>query len=190
MQHKSKEANFIELKLREVTQLFNSMDPSPFHEKDLDHDAEEFIVSWAQEFPIKSSLELKIYLDQKIDSSVTQTLERAIHNYFAYRYKIKNREFKYLLRQARQTLLISMFFLAFCLVTGNLLENQSTGMWADIIHEGLTIAGWVALWKPIQLYLYDWWPVYHERNIYQKLSQIRIHVIQTELLNQSSETNS
>jgi hypothetical protein len=26
------------------------MEPSPFHEKDLDHDAEEFIVSWAQEY--------------------------------------------------------------------------------------------------------------------------------------------
>ena len=35
----------IEVKLTELNQLFNSMDPSPFHERDLDHDAEEFIVS-------------------------------------------------------------------------------------------------------------------------------------------------
>ena len=41
----------ISLKLRDVNQLFNSMDPSPFIEKDLDDDAEEFIVTWAQEFP-------------------------------------------------------------------------------------------------------------------------------------------
>ncbi|HKM82407.1 MAG TPA: hypothetical protein VJY15_15780, partial [Candidatus Acidoferrum sp.] len=41
----------ISLKLRDMNQLFNSMDPSPFIEKDLDDDAEEFIVSWAQEFP-------------------------------------------------------------------------------------------------------------------------------------------
>src|SRR5439155_10099296 len=40
----------IELNLRDINQLFNTMDPSPFHEKDLDHDAEEFILSWAQEF--------------------------------------------------------------------------------------------------------------------------------------------
>ena len=54
----------ISLKLRDMNQLFNSMDPSPFIEKDLDDDAEEFIVSWAQEFSPKAPLKLRIYLDQ------------------------------------------------------------------------------------------------------------------------------
>ena len=40
----------ISLKLRDMSQLFNSMDPSPFIEKDLDDDAEEFIVSWGRNF--------------------------------------------------------------------------------------------------------------------------------------------
>ena len=39
----------IELRLNNVGQPFNTMDPSPFHERDLDHDAEEFILSWARE---------------------------------------------------------------------------------------------------------------------------------------------
>ena len=34
----------IELELHDMMQLFDSMDPSPFREKDLDPDAEEFIV--------------------------------------------------------------------------------------------------------------------------------------------------
>lgn len=38
--------NRIELRLRHVNQLFNSLDPSPFYEQDLDSDAEEFIVGW------------------------------------------------------------------------------------------------------------------------------------------------
>jgi hypothetical protein len=37
----------ISLQLRDTNQLFNSMDPSPFIEKDLDDDAKEFIVSRA-----------------------------------------------------------------------------------------------------------------------------------------------
>jgi hypothetical protein len=41
----------IEVFVDRIEQLFNSMDPSPFQERDLDDDAEEFIVSWAQEFP-------------------------------------------------------------------------------------------------------------------------------------------
>ena len=41
----------IKVKLRDINQLFSSMAPSPFIGKDLDDEAEEFIASWAQEFP-------------------------------------------------------------------------------------------------------------------------------------------
>jgi hypothetical protein len=51
----------IEIHLNELSQLFNSMDPSPFHEKDLDDDAEEFIVSWAQEYPVRDPIILLIF---------------------------------------------------------------------------------------------------------------------------------
>ena len=54
----------IELELHDLNQLFNSMDPSPFNAKDLDHDAEEFIVSWAQEYPLKRSL-LRCHQNQR-----------------------------------------------------------------------------------------------------------------------------
>ena len=54
----------IELRLREVAQLFNSMDPTPFHHKDLDPDAEEFIESWALEFAPDSRFQITVYLQQ------------------------------------------------------------------------------------------------------------------------------
>ena len=54
----------IEVKLGGIEQLFNSMDPSPFHERDLDHDAEQFILSWAQEFPSHSALRLVVHLER------------------------------------------------------------------------------------------------------------------------------
>jgi hypothetical protein len=44
--------------------LFNSMDPPAFHEKDLDRDEEEFIVSWAQEVPRKDPISLIVHLNQ------------------------------------------------------------------------------------------------------------------------------
>jgi len=41
----AKKNAFIEVRIRELTQLFNSFDPSPFQERDLDSDAEEYIVA-------------------------------------------------------------------------------------------------------------------------------------------------
>src|SRR5262249_12450048 len=54
----------IELHVSELNQIFNSLDPSPFHEKDLDNDAEQFIVGWAKELPRDASLALCVYLDK------------------------------------------------------------------------------------------------------------------------------
>ena len=39
----------IEVHVAELKQLFNAIDPSPFRERDLDPNAEEFIVDWAKE---------------------------------------------------------------------------------------------------------------------------------------------
>jgi hypothetical protein len=67
MQHDSNrksatEPHRIELNLGDVNQLFNTIDPSPFHEKDLDGDAEEFIVNWVQEFPLEDEAVMVVHL--------------------------------------------------------------------------------------------------------------------------------
>src|SRR3974390_2939540 len=76
----------IELNLRDVNQLFNTMDPSPFNERDLDHDAEEFIVSWARELPLNDPASLIIHLEASTQEHDTQkTIQEAIQHYFKYR---------------------------------------------------------------------------------------------------------
>jgi hypothetical protein len=46
-----------------------------------------------------------------------------------------------------------------------------------MLRESLTIAGWVAMWRPMQTYLYDWWPVRRRSCIYTKLSHMPVEVI-------------
>ena len=38
----------IELRVDKIAQLFHSLDPYPFRERDLDKDAEDYIVGWAR----------------------------------------------------------------------------------------------------------------------------------------------
>ena len=92
----------IEIYLNDLSQLFNSMDPSPFHEKDLDDDAEEFTVSWAQEYPVRDPIILAISLNQYPSSTDAQQLvEKAIHNHFAYKARLNRLQFKRLLWEGR-----------------------------------------------------------------------------------------
>jgi len=167
----------IELSLRDVEQLFNTMDPSPFHEKDLDDDAAEFILSWAQEFHRHERVDLIIHLEKSFDGhNVQRLVENAVHNYFAYRARLNELEFKRLMKQARMSLLVGLSFLGACFAMIGLLVRQSASQWQGFLNEGLTIAGWVAMWRPLQIYLYDWWPLRRRGQIFEKLSRMPVEV--------------
>jgi hypothetical protein len=152
------------------------MDPSPFIEKDLDTDAEEFIVSWAQEFPPDEPIRLRVYLEQWPAQDPKELISSAVHNYFAQRATITDMEFKRLLKQGRTSLFIGLFFLSLCLALIKLLLGQEPGTWAAIARESLTIVGWVVMWRPLEIFLYDWWPLRRRRVIYQKLSRMPVDV--------------
>src|ERR1700688_3206610 len=109
------------LRLRELSQLFNSMDPSPFIERDLDADAEEFIMSWARELPASRNLELVIHLAQPPASAQLEGVEGPVRRYFANRAEIKRREFGQLMRRGRISLGVGLVFLAACLLLGGLI---------------------------------------------------------------------
>ena len=152
------------------------MDPSPFHERDLDDDAEEFIVGWAREFPRRDPISLVVYVNQlPPHDDVQHLLETAVHNYFAYRAKLSRLEFRYLLKQGRTSLIIGLAFLAACMLTSQLLRRHG-GTLAIVLREGLIIAGWVAMWRPMEIFLYEWWPLLRRGRLYEKLSRMRVEV--------------
>jgi hypothetical protein len=172
--------HIISVKLHDVNQLFNSMDPSPFIEKDLDDDAEEFIVCWAQEFSPNAPINLCIFLDQWPAEDPNDLITKAIHNHFSHRKEITDLEFKRLLKQGRTSLVIGLLFLAACLLLSRILLGRDTGTGAAILRESLTIGGWVAMWRPMQIYLYDWWPLRRLSRIYSKLSHMPVELIRKE----------
>lgn len=167
----------INLKLRELSQLFNSMDPSPFIDRDLDHDAEEFIVGWARELPKSHGFELVIHVTTPPEPDKASDVEKAVQHYFATRADIKRREFRLLLRRGHVSLSIGLLFLAVCLLASGLAGRLGHQTAAQIAREGLIIAGWVAMWRPLEIYLYDWWPVRAEWQNLQKLARMRVRLI-------------
>ncbi len=169
-------AGLIEVKVQTVHQLFNSMDPSPFHERDLDRDAEHFIVGWAQEHPLHAPLKLVIHLGQPVEKSAAQAdVAGSIHHYFAYRADLNQREFRQLMREGWMSLLIGLAFLAACVTVAQTLTTF-LGKLHPVMKEGLTIMGWVAMWRPLEIYLYRWWPIRRLGKIYAKLSEVPVEV--------------
>jgi hypothetical protein len=170
--------NTIKLNLREVTQLFNSLDPSPLREKDLDRDAEEFIVSWAQELAPRRDPRLVIRLENPLPPTQTpQNVGEAVRHYFAYRATISRFELRQLLKRGRMSLLIGVTFLSACLLLSELVARYvPRGAFLAIPREGLTIGGWVALWRPMEIYLYDWWPIRRRARLLDRLARMEVEL--------------
>ncbi len=170
-------AHLIEVKVNEIHQLFNSMDPSPFHERDLDHDAEEFIVSWAEEWHRREPIRLVIHVAKRPDGMADPQalVAESIRHYFAYRAEMTMRDLKKMMRVGRASLIIGLVFLAACTVVARLLVTGPEH-WQGVLREGLTIGGWVAMWKPLDIYLYRWWPLLHLKRLHEKLSAAEVEV--------------
>lgn len=165
----------IEIKLNRVQQLFNSLDPSPFHEKDLDADAETYIVGAAREFHLATPVKLVLHLPAD-EAPSDEGLPQSIHSYFGYRRDSAARDLRFLLRQGRNALAIGLTFLAVCLSLRALVFSSAIGPLQSIVGEGLVITGWVAMWRPIQIFLYDWWPLRRMVRIYDKLAHVPVNV--------------
>jgi hypothetical protein len=167
----------IRMELKDIRQLFHSMDPSPFREKDLDLDAEEFIVSWARELPKNHRIHLKIQLTGHAgDPSDLAEIAEAVRNYFNYRAErmlLRQRE---LLREGWFSLAVGLTFLATCLVLARYLSQFGGSTFYAIVRESLIIGGWVAMWRPMQIFLYDRWPLRRMRRLYQRLGEMEVRV--------------
>ncbi len=171
------ENNRIEVRLRELSQLFNSMDPSPFIDRDLDAAAEEFIVSWARELPHQAELELVIHLATVPPPDRASGTEEAVRHYFASRAEIKQREYRQLLRRGRTSLLIGLLFMGGCVALGELALQVLPGGWKSFAEVSLSVVGWVAMWRPLEIYLYDWWPIRGDQRLLARLARMRVRQI-------------
>ena len=176
--NKENEYYLVEIKLNEVRQLFNSLDPAPFREKDLEASAENYIVDSAQEFHLETPVKLVLHLPRAAcTEEAVSSVPEAIHNYFSYRADITAKELRFTLRQGRIALLIGLVFLFVCIAAQQFIASlQKDDLMWQMIQEGFRISGWVAMWRPIEVFLYEWWPRRHKRKLYNKLSKIPIEL--------------
>jgi len=166
----------LELYLAEMRQLFNSMDPAPFRERDLDPKAEAYVVDWAREQASKRPLALIVHLGQERAGENSEAMLRgALHEYFRGRAVATRTQLRQLLRTGRISLVIGLAFLGLAIVMGEALASLfSNEGYATLARESLVIGGWVALWRPAEIFLHDWWPILGEARLFDRLAAMPV----------------
>lgn len=167
----------IEIRLREVRQLFHTLDPAPFREKDLDESAEHYLLEACREAGVHRQLRLVIHLPAtEAGTEAARTLEDAVHNYFAYRERQLRTDIRQLLRYGAISLVIGLLFLIACLGLRRVVVASLGASERSVVGEGLLILGWVAMWRPTEVLLYEWWPLARRRTLLRRLSGIPVDI--------------
>lgn len=168
----------IELKIKEVGQLFQSLDPLPYRERDLDAGVEEYVVAWAREMPHEGDIEIVVRLPAaEAAREEAGHVAEAMRNYFAYRAEATGWELRELFRVGRVSLATGLAVLGLCIVLARLMGNiVGGGYLGRFFVEGLIIVGWVANWRPLEIFLYDWLPLVRRRRLYRRLAGAKVEL--------------
>jgi hypothetical protein len=83
-----------------------------------------------------------------------------------------------LFRRGRISLAIALAFLAMMIFAGDLISTaMAESKFAEILREGLLIGGWVAMWRPLEVFLYDWWPMRSRTRLFDRLANLSLQII-------------
>ena len=168
----------IEVHVSDLKELFNSFDPTPFHKRDLDPDAEEFIASWAREMPPQQPLGLLVHADHAAASlDATEIVHQAVRDHFKRKANETRQQLRLLFRNGRVALVIGLAVVAGSVIAGDLVETMlRDSRFGSIIRESFLIGGWVAMWRPLEIFLYEWWPIRAEARLFDRLSAMTVRV--------------
>lgn len=167
----------IRLHLTSVEELFVNNNASFFHNHRLNKGAEEFIIESALALPRKTSFLLEVYVPQ---AEITRSEEviTSIQQHFNFRKKKSERQLRRTLRLGWRSLLIAIAFLSIILLLTKAVDLfLPRGGVAMTIEELFIILGWVALWRPADLLLYEWYPHKRDIKLFRRLEQTKVQIM-------------
>lgn len=173
--HDASGIDSIEVTVEAPDRLFHELDPSPLVGRDLDEQVENYILSCARELRSERyALLLHVPEETMPRSAEGEALGEAIRTYFAYRRDEEARKLRSLMREGQQSALIGLAFMFVCGALGLVALRAFPYPLGSFLNEGLLIIGWVANWRPVEIFLYDWRPIRREWRILDGLAAMAV----------------
>jgi hypothetical protein len=160
-----------------IEHLFNPLDPQPLNVRDLDVEIGTWITDWADEQKKGAPVEITVVVADDSAHGKEQLVTDGIHNHFAYRRWAAGRQLSRLFKSGRTSLAIGLVVLAGFTTLIRLIESDDNSAFVDLFQEGLTVAGWVAMWRPMEVFLYEWWPIRAELRNFDRLAASVINFV-------------
>lgn len=161
------------MRVPSVDSIFNPMDPSPLEMRALDSEAADWIEEWAEQLDRGNPITLEVIVADRQFVGGQEAIVSAVHHHFAYRERQAARRLSRLMREGRISLLIGLVALT-CFNVIDSLIGSSDHTVAQVAHESALVLGAVSMWKPMGIFLHDWWPIRSERRTFRRLADSRV----------------
>lgn len=165
----------VDVRLKSAAALFDPRDPAPLVERDLDDEVSEYVTASVEELPDKVPVKLVFWLAEP-SSIDARELAAAVTRHFTFDRVRAARQVRASLRQARWMLAVGLVTLAFFLTLGELTLSWEGHPVGKVVHTGFTIFGWVAMWRPLEALLYDWWPLIVRRRYFERIERAAVEI--------------
>ena len=171
------------VRVKSVDDLYNPYDPTPEEDRELNADVEAYILKQMKRLPKKSHVIIQLFIPApQLIGERRKTIPASFTNYFRARaidHLIRNRRrfFRWTLN-----LILGVLFLTGCLLIAHLLKLSSPDHpFYNVLSEGLSIIGWVALCEPAAYLIFGWKEDRREQHTYMRLHNADITITETGL---------
>jgi hypothetical protein len=165
------------LTLRSVQQLLLSPEAVPFATGRIRPDAETFLVDQLRKGPRGHRMRLVVIIPAT-ELLRARDIRSTIHEHFALRHDQINQQIADTWRVGRRSLLLGVVLLTLVLACVDAAGRFiGEGPLSRSVQEGLTILGWVALWRPAELLLHEWRPLREQASLFADLEHLEVDVL-------------
>lgn len=163
----------IQVRVPTYERIFNPMDPSPVGERSLNDEVAIWIEEWAEDIDGDKPIDLELHIGDGSSVGREEAIIAGLRRHFEYREWAASRRLSELWRDGRISLLIGIAAITAFSTASRLLATSSNPV-VEVLDQGLSVVGWVSMWKPIDIFLYGWWPVRREVRAYRRLAEAEV----------------
>jgi len=172
----------VDLYLSDIHNFFQTPEVDPFLGENIEASGIDQLIDTMNARPgvQKGISKIVIHLPEAmIQPDLPSRVSIAITNYCNAQIRLAVQKKREIWLEGRKALRIGLVFWAICLALSLLFEEVIFTRHAvgRLFGEGFIIAGWVGLWRPAELLLYDWRPYSREKKRYEEIKAMEVAIV-------------
>jgi hypothetical protein len=168
----------IRLRLGSLAEAFERLDPAPLDQRRLAPEVMTYILGRAEEVAPERPFAIVVHLpDDEFGPRRAQLLADAIHSCFHQQSDWERDERHEIFRTGRQFLVIGLFvYVGIWLGLALLQRVAMHPVLFTFAQDSSVILAWVIIWRPAEIFLYDWLPIHKRRRLFDRIAAAPVSV--------------